>query len=625
MEKSNKELKGNKYSFDYSYEKAINIYNRSKILSVEGQRSLAESYHKMDQNVESEAVYSKLLSADVDIIPEDYYNYAMVLKINGKYDESNKLMDKFNYLKPDDLRSKDYAANKFEFSNLIKDNGKYKIEHLNVNTNADDFGTSYYKNKIVFSSTKSGSKMIVRKYNWTGKPFWDMYVSDVDGSQLANPKNFDKGLNGKMHDGPVSFSNDGNFMAFTRNNYDTKKKDKVVELQIYFSSFKDEKWTKAEPFFLNNLEYSVGQPCLSSNGNTMYFTSDMPGGFGGSDIYRIKKEEKGTWGTPENLGNKINTEDDEMFPFYEENNGVLFFSSNGRFGLGGLDIFLCPTNGSEFGIVKNAGYPLNTQYDDFAAIIDANMTKGYFSSNRIGGNGGDDIYSFDLLNLDLGKKLIGIAKDNEGNAIPKTYITLLDDKGAIINTITTKDDGAFAFLVESGKNFELIGKKEKYIDGDSVTNTFGKEYIVKADVILLTKKEVIVQEVKKEEIDLGKILELNPIYFDLDKSNIRPDAEVELAKIVKVMNENPDMVVELGANTDCRESIEYNQILSDKRAQASSEYIKKRITNPDRITGKGYSKSKLVNGCTCEDNIGANCSEAEHQKNRRTEFIIIKK
>jgi outer membrane protein OmpA-like peptidoglycan-associated protein len=357
----------------------------------------------------------------------------------------------------------------------------------------------------------------------------------------------------------------------------------------------------------------------------MYFTSDMPGGYGGADIYRITKDEKGTWGKPENLGDKINTEGDEMFPFLEENNGVLFFSSNGRFGLGGLDIFICAVNGSKYGHLVNAGFPLNTQYDDFAVIVNDSMNKGYFSSNRIGGSGGDDIYSFDLLKgLDIGKKIIGIAEDKDGNHIPKTFITLLNDKGNIIDTLTTKDDGAYAFLVDSDKNFKLNGKKEKYIEGDTVANTFGKEFIVKADVVLLTKKEIIAQKIVVAA-DLGKILELNNIYFDYGKYNIRPDAEIELAKIVTIMNEYPNMVVELRSYTDCRSSKEFNQILSDKRATASAKYIKERITNPERIYGKGYGKTNLVNGCTCEDNIGATCSEEEHQQNRRTEFIVVKK
>jgi outer membrane protein OmpA-like peptidoglycan-associated protein len=224
-----------------------------------------------------------------------------------------------------------------------------------------------------------------------------MYVADVDSNQLKNAQVFDKKLNGRLHDGPACFSNDGNFMAFTRNNYHVKTMDRVVELQIWFSSFKDGKWSKPTPFVHNNTAYSVGQPCLTSDGNTMYFASDMPGGFGGVDIYKTTKDSTGVWQKPINLGDKINTEGDEMFPFLEDKNGTFFFSSNGRFGLGGLDIFISTLNGSEFSQPYNAGFPLNTQYDDFAAIVDDKINKGYFSTNRSGGSGGDDIYSLEVL------------------------------------------------------------------------------------------------------------------------------------------------------------------------------------------------------------------------------------
>jgi len=396
QEKSNKEIKGDKSSFNYSFDKAIKSYTHDKNLSVEGQRMLAESYHKVDSNALSEKVYFTMINADKEIVPEDYYNYAMVLKMNGKYDESNKWMDKFVVLKPEDLRVKDYVANSSKLAKLQKDNGEFQIKHQSINTDALDFGTSYYKNKVVFASTRTHFKFFVRKYNWTNEPFWNMFIAEVDKGQLENPEIFNKGLNGNLHDGPACFSNDGNFMAFTRNNYHDKSKDRVIELQIWFSSFKDGKWSKPTPFIYNNTAYSVGHPCLTSDGNTMYFTSDMPGGYGGTDIYKTSRDEKGEWGIPVNLGDKINTEGDEMFPFLEDKSGTFFFSSNGRFGLGGLDIFISTMNGSEFSQPYNAGSPLNTQYDDFAAIVDGKMDKGYFSTNRIGGSGGDDIYSLKI-------------------------------------------------------------------------------------------------------------------------------------------------------------------------------------------------------------------------------------
>lgn len=623
QEKTRKEKQGDKYSFNYSFDKAIDSYTHAKPLSTEGQRRLAESYHNLGQNTESEVTYAKLISAQSGVLPEDYFNYAMVLKANGKYSEASKSMDKFYEFKPNDLRAKDHFANKDNMTNLLKDDGRYKIENLNINTDADDFGTCYYKNALVFSSSRASVKMIKRKYNWNGKPFLNMFMAEIDGSQLKKPEIFDKSMKGKMHEGPASFSNNSTYMAFTRNFSKDKSKDKIVELQICFSTYKDGNWSKPEPFIYNNSECSLGHPCLTSDGNTMYFTSDMPGGFGGSDLYKTIRDAKGTWGKPENLGNKINTEGDEMFPFIEETNGVMFFTSNGRSGLGGLDIFICSISNTGFSNVINAGSSLNTQYDDFALIIDNKLNKGYFSSNRINGSG-DNIFSVELLKaLEISKRISGFAKNKEGNPVPRTFITLKDDKGKVLDTLTTKDDAAFTFLVESNKKYKLTGKKESFIDGDSITDTFGKELIVHADVILLTKKETIAKKIQTET-DLGKIIEFNNIYFDLDKFNIRADAEPELNKIVAIMNEYPNMTIELGSHTDCRESKYYNQVLSNKRAQSSTDYIRKRITKPQRITGKGYGKNKLINNCACDGDVISDCSEETHQKNRRTEFTIVK-
>lgn len=625
QEKSRQEKQGDKYSFNYSYEKAIDSYTASKNLSLEGQRKLAESYSLTGQNDKAEAVYLTLVQSPTGVLPLDYYHYAMILKSTGKYTESNKWMDKFVELNPYDLRSKSYVSTKSKFDSLLKDEGKYKIEHLTLNTNAGDFGTSYYKNKIVFASTRAKAKAFKKKFNWNGKPFLDMYVSDVDGNQLKDPENFSKKLNGKMHDGPASFSNNGTFMAFTRNHYHDKSDDKVIELQIWFSSFTDNKWSQPVPFSINNSEYSVGQPFLTSDGKTMYFVSNMPGGLGGADIYKVKKGDNGAWEKPENLGNKINTEGDEVFPFLSESNEILYFSSNGHCGLGDLDIFSCQLTGLKIGQVNNAGFPLNTQYDDFAMIIDSTSQKGYFSSNRSGGSGDDDIYSVSILKvIEIKKRIVGVAKDVSGSSIPNTFITLYDSKNEVIDTVTTKDNGAYKFFIESDKTFNLNGKKVGYKDGKSQANSNGKDSIIVSDVILTKNEEVVVEKIEVGK-DLGKVVKFNPIYFDYHEYKIRPDAEIELNKIVKIMNEYPNMVVNLNSHTDCRASKNYNQKLSDKRAQASTNYIKKRISKPERISGKGYGETKLINACNCDGKVVSGCSEDEHQQNRRTEFIIAKK
>ena len=258
------------------------------------------------------------------------------------------------------------------------------------------------------------------------------------------------------------------------------------------------------------------------------------------------------------------------------------------------------------------------------------MKAGYFSSNRSGGSIDGDIYSMDILkDLEIGKKIKGIAKGVDENPISQTFVSLFDEKDSVISTFTTKEDGSYAFLVDANKGFKLIGKKENYLDAYNSVNTFGKEYIVTADLMLLQKPDSVVPMLVVQATptpvnsDLGKTAELKSIYFDLDKYNIRPDAALELTKIVKIINENPNMTVKLSSYTDCRATAAYNQILSNKRANASAQYIKARITNPSRISSKGYGETNLVNGCACEGVVVSNCSNDDFQKSRRTEFNIM--
>ena len=236
QEKSRQEINGDKFAFKYSFDKAIESYSHAKQLTPEGQRHLADAYHQLDRDTESEIAYAKLLSLKNGILPEDYFNYSKILKANGKYDEAFVCMDKFSELQPTDLRVKDYNAHKADLPELLKDDGKYKLVNMAINTDAEDFGTTYFKNNIVFASTRATVKMIKRTSNWNGKPYLNMYISEVSDNQLKKPKIFDKGLDGKLHDGPASFNKEGTYVAFTRNHYHDKSKDKVVELQIYFSS-----------------------------------------------------------------------------------------------------------------------------------------------------------------------------------------------------------------------------------------------------------------------------------------------------------------------------------------------------------------------------------------------------
>ena len=716
-QKTGKEIKGDKYFTKYSFTRAIDKYIGVDGLTSEGQRNLAESYKNTNQNAESINAYSEFINTAA-ATGDDYFNYASVLRLEGNYTESDIWMQKFQSKSPGDSRANNYVENANNLPKIQQDEGRYKITTLDINTAQQDFGPSYYGNaQIVFASSREGVKSIKRSYNWNNMPFLDMYVADNNMPQLsgANRLTRKKKVNNKMHEGPASFNTAGDFMAFTRNNYEDKAADGTIKLKIFFSNKEDGKWSDGEAFKLNSAEYSVGHPSLSADGNTMYFASDMPGGQGGVDLYKITRGSDGSWGEAMNLGSEVNTSGNEMFPFYQAESEILFFASNGHHGLGGLDIFISPDMGEgEYTKVLNAGAPLNTRFDDFSLIIDEKMRKGYFSSNREGGQGDDDIYAFELLKpFTFGKKLMGTAKDKKGNILAGTLVNLYDTKGNVLESVTTTEEGRYAFNVEPDLDFKLDGKKDKYFDGENTATSKTDEEVIVADLTLekdpglalytlisdaktgspmegvqllitdnLTNSEfqnlttpvtgdalkgisdhkvgenvsynitlskegyfpktvtfnhkidkpgvINVHELMKGGLsldpavtDLAKMIEINPINFDLNKYKIRPDAMVELDKIIKVMNEYPLMEVELGSHTDCRASKKYNESLSDKRAKASAKYIKSKITNPDRIYGKGYGESHLLNGCECEGRVKSTCTEEEHEKNRRTEFKVI--
>jgi len=455
-----------------------------------------------------------------------------------------------------------------------------------------------------------------------------------------------------------------------------QKKDQkgIQNLQLFRATVDSlGNWNDEEVLPFNSKEYSVGHPTISADGKTLYFVSDMPGGFGGADLYKAAINGDGTFGKAENLGTEFNTEGQEMFPWI---NGIgeLFFASNGHIGLGGLDVFVMTINkNGAFDKLQNVGKPVNSQHDDFAFTMNKDNITGYFSSNRTDGKGDDDIYSY-LLTKPFQKQLIveGIVKDETTGAILSlATVKLINALGEVIAIVISDSTGAFQFEVEPDEDYTISASNvDRYNENQrsvSTKNLDPEITEINGDVALLkipdlslyclvtdansalplegvkitvtsndTKNEIInllinvheTLDLTMDKIDLGldlaSILDINPIYFDLGKYAIRPDAALELNKIVTVMNENPAMEIELGSHTDCRGSIASNEKLSDNRAKASANYIKERITNPERINGKGYGETQLKVDCPCEGTVKSTCSEDEHQKNRRTEFVIIK-
>lgn len=704
---SGKVKKGEKYYEGYSYTKAIEKYESLEEKNTDIKRQLAESYANIGNTEKSETYYSEVVNSS-EKKPEDLYAYASVLSMNGKYAESEKWMKEYKELSSGDSRAEAYVSKPGFYKTLLKDKGQFSIKNIAANSEQEDFGPTFYKDKVVFASSREGTVSIKRTWNWNGLPFLDMYQANPsEDNELNEIEQFSKKKNKKYHEGPVTFNEAGDYMIFTRNNYDGKSSDGVVKLQLFSSKYEDGKWGSQEALPYNSNEYSVGHASLTPDGKTMYFASDMPGGKGGVDIYIARMKDDGTWGEAENLGDKINTEGNEMFPFIHSEQEMLFFASDGHPGLGGLDIFITQVKENGFGKVENIGSPVNTSKDDFSFILDKEQKKGYFASNREDGKGDDDIYSFNLLKpFTFGKIIKGTAKDTKGTILSDTKVNLYNDKGEVIETVTTGEDGAYSFTVDPDKDFKLDASKEDYFEGKNTASTKTEDEVVIADVVLekdpglslyaiVTDKKTksalegvkmtIVDNMTGEQVehltpvagdyrrpladkklndrgsynitlekegyfsktvtyntefknpgqydvhnvldlgldpevkDLAELIQINPINFDYNKYKIRPDAAKELDKIVEIMNKYPEMVVELGSHTDSRGSDGYNRKLSDRRAKASAAYIKKHITKPERIYGKGYGESKIINKCT----NGVKCTDEEHEKNRRTEFKVI--
>lgn len=707
----------------YSY--AAPIYEEligSEVDSPKLKSKLANSYYNMGDMKNAEKYYAQMISSN-EATKEDFFFYAQTLKQNGNYTESDRWMAKVNDTAQADLRGISFIENSNYVDQIEKQGIRFTINNLNINTPSADFGgyPSVDGKSSYFVSSRRKRVAVQNEWSWNSKRFLDLYKASVESdNQMSNAKLITKRVNTRFHEGPLCFSPDNKTVYFTRNNISKGKKRRdqkgIQNLKLFRSQINAEgKWVNEEEMSFNSIEYSVGHPSISADGKTLYFASDMPGGFGGADIYKVELNSDGTYGKPVNLGKDVNTEGQEMFPWIN-NEGYLFFSSNGHVGLGGLDVFvLFPGKNGEFGKRMNVGKPVNSQNDDFAFTMNADNKTGYFSSNREGGKGDDDIYSYTLIKpFKTSLSVTGIIADLRTKEIlPGATVKLTDDKGTIIQTVTADEKGVYSFDVEPELNYKIQTTKDTYFDNSESFTTIDLDPTIEVitknlnlekdpglslyalitdkktglpiEGVLLTVIDNITGEkttyttstsgdyrrpladkklddrgsynfvLEKEgyftktvtystkftkpgqynvhgDLDLGldaevkdlsELVQINPINFDLNKFNIRPDAAKELDKIVEVMNKYPNMVVELGSHTDCRASIKYNETLSDKRAKASAAYIKAKITNPTRIYGKGYGESLLLNDCACEGTVKSTCSEEEHQLNRRTEFKVI--
>ena len=584
---------------------------------------LANSYYYIGDMKNAAKWYGATLQKYLDNDAEISYRYAQALKGSGDIAGSNAQMKQFVRNFPNDTRAISYSK-AGDYMATIKENSKAApIENLSINTSFSDFGTTFYNGGIVFSSAKGGGQ----RYSWTNQGYLDLFYNDENSGKLDN---FSKKINTKLHESSPAFSKDGQTMYFTRNNYFKRKigrdENDVTLLKIYRAKLKNGKWKNIEPLPFNSDNYNVSHPAISPDGTKLYFASDMPGTLGDSDIFYVDLNLDDTYGKPQNLGNSINTAGKESFPFVSDQN-VLYFSSNGHPGLGLLDVFKYDFE-DENPQIMNMGKPVNSISDDFAYAVDNDKSLGYFSSNREGGKGDDDIYRY-VSNEICKQSISGTVKDSlTQKNIETALVEIKDEDNNVLRTLYSDKEGKVIWDATcANKTYKVSTKKEGYITKE--TSFVTKENDMSIDLNLNLSPvppSVVVEPViakAKEGTDLFKIkeLDLQPLYFNLDKSDITPQAEIELAKIINYMNLYPDLKIDVRSHTDSRGSDAYNLALSDRRAKSTINYLINRGgINKTRITGRGYGETMLMNGCS----NGVKCSETEHYLNRRSEFIVIK-
>ena len=607
------------------YEEALN--KEANNYSLEILQKAGDS-HYYNTNMERAYYYYNIIFEryEEEVSPDQIFKYAHTLKGTGKYSKSKRMMRLYDkQVEQGNVGSKlDFKAGKKEavLDKILNMELKFGLKNLAINTKYSEFSPMFYNDdEIVFASAKDSSIFNTRRYKWNNQPYLDLYVSKVnkESQDLKAAIRFSKKINSKYHEASVTFTPDNSTMYFTRNNYGKKlKRDKngVNHLKIYVSKKVDGEWMEAQEVPFNSDDYSTGHPALSPDGKKLYFVSDMPGTIGDTDIFVVDVLDNGSYSEPKNLGPGINTEQKEMFPFI--NDKKLYFASNGHVGLGGLDVYEVAYDGEGFKEVINMGQPINSNKDDFSYIVNEEDQKGYFASNRRGGKGDDDIYSFERLVLEevVKNAISGVVTELiTGDLMPKALVTLLDENNIKLKEMVTEDDGSFVFEdLESNTKYTIKTTRSEFFE-NVVTAETKKNEVVNVDITMKKLKELIVIE------DGIKKLKTDMIFFDFDKSYIRKDASLELDKLVEVMTEYKDMVIKIESHTDSRGPDVYNKYLSDKRAKSTRAYLISKGISADRIESAiGYGEERLINEC----GNGVRCSREKHELNRRSEFVIVK-
>ncbi|MTH14565.1 OmpA family protein [Flavobacterium sp. LC2016-01] len=614
---------------NYAYADASKAYEEilqnSKNPSAQTLKNAADSYYFISDERNALKWYKKLYEAQGNNLTDIYYlRYIQTLKGVMDYDDADKMTKEYLTKKGDQKEVNRYLAQKQQMDSLSKAKSLYTIKNLDINTSKSDFGATYFQDRIVFTSARDTTKFSEKLYTWNNQPFLNLYLAErnpADGS-LFNEKLFLPNVMTKYHEATASFDASGKTIYYSTN---IVKKNKLVidesktnNFQIVKGDIVNNKLENPQQVFFDNKDYSVGHPALSEDGKWLFFASDMPGGAGETDLYYVKIAADGTMSSPVNLGPKINTLGNEVFPYFR--NGKLYFSSDGHYGYGDLDVYESNllADGT-FSAPVNLGAPINSNKDDFSFIIDNADTYGYVSSNRAGGKGDDDIYSFVKGKPVCNQSISGMAIDKK-TRLPLTDVSIMayNSYTEILGETKTNFEGKYAIEVPCGKIVKMIAAKPNYASDEKTVETTKENggEIKDVNFELSNYDDLVVKSKGVEKVDV------KPIYFDYDKYAITPLAVEELTKVVFIMQKFPNIKIKIESHTDSRGKDSYNLKLSDNRAKSTRDYIISQGIDASRIESAiGYGESRLINKCK----NGVKCTEEEHLLNRRSDFIIIQK
>ena len=683
-----------------AYSEAANYYEqglKKDTSNFAAWSKMADSYRRIGDARNAERAYGKVMASNT-ATANDHYFYILMLLQNQRYPQAKNEITAFGKANAGDPRAEMLEGCTRNLDEYLQKKGSYSVKPINQNGMASDICAVAYGDGIVFISDRGVMGMKKLNNSSTDRPFYAPFYAKGTGASFDAAVSFETYEKNNYHSGPLAFNADGSLMMITRSSSADGKLAKddqdVVRLQLYSSAKGNEGWGIEVAMPFNSIQYSCMHPSFSADGKTLYFASDMPGGQGGIDIW--KSEWDGTtWGTPVNAGNRVNTIGDEVFPFITAEN-VLYFSSNGWPGLGGLDIYTSEMNGAAWSRAENLGGDVNSSNDDFGFSYNATSKTGYFSSNRTGQGINDDLFFFEKMCTNTN---VTITDEETGKPVVGATVKVIEN-GVDVGNVLTDDTGVINRCLNPSRNYEFISKRDKYNDGratisssqlagstgsasaaikmkripDSVAHVEGRVFnaddksgVAGLTVSLVNKKtgenktattdasgkyrfeKLDIDcdyEVRTKKTDCGEpieafntrgivgtktitmdvpllckndVIQIDNIYYDYKKFDIRPDAALELDKIVAILNKYPNMRIELRSHTDSRGNDNFNLKLSDDRANSAALYIVGKGIDSKRIVAKGYGEKELLNKCK----NGAKCDEKQHEENRRTEFKIL--